>query len=102
MRQNSYEVEQFRLRHLDLALLVARLDNIMHAYLLFLYLFTLPVIILLLFGIGDAPGVIFEDFATYVSGLSGLIYMSTVIIWISNAGTSLANSVYKFFIVLEL
>ena len=102
MRHNSYEVEQFRLRHLDLALLVARLDNIMHAFLLFLYLFTLPVIVLLLFGIGDAPGVMFEDFATYFSALSGLLYMSTVIIWISNAGTSLANSVCKNLNVVEL
>ena len=102
MHHNSYEVEQFRLRHLDLALLVARLDNIMHAYLLFLYLFTLPIIVLMLFGMGDAPGIMFEDFATYISGLSGLIYMSTVIIWISNAGTSLANSVCKIFFVVEL
>ena len=101
MGRNSYEIEQFRLRHLDLALLVVRLDNIMHAYLLFLYLLTLPLIVLLLFGMGDSREIMFEDFATYFCGLSGLIYMSTVIIWISNAGASLANSVCTIFTILE-
>ena len=78
----TYEIEQFRLRHLDLVFLVARLDSVMHTYLLLLYLFSLPSIILLLFGMGDAAGMMFEDLGTYISGVSGLIYMSATIIWI--------------------
>ncbi len=90
----SYEVEQNRLRHLDLAFLVARLDEIMHAYLLFLYLFAVPLIVMLLFGAGGYMNqLVFQDFSTYFNGVFGLLLFSAIIVWIGYAGTSLANSV---------
>ena len=88
-----YEVERSRLRHLDLARLVARLDKILHVYLLMVYLFNIPLIVILLFAGGTFVNLIFEDLAMYMMGMTGLVLFSVIVTWISYSATTLATAV---------
>ena len=92
-----YETEKFRQRHLALCILVSRLDDIMHIYLLFLYLFAIPLIVLLLYGIGgydssQQTDVMFS-IVTMVSIVGALTIFVSFITWMSYSGTCLASAV---------
>ena len=92
-----YETEKFRQRHLDLRILVSRLDDIMHVYLLFLYLFAIPLIVLLLYGIGGYDSSQQTDMmfsiVTMVSIVGALTIFVSFITWTSYSGTCLASAV---------
>ncbi len=97
-RSHPNEVEQFRLRNVDLAYVVTRLDDALHGYLLFLYLIALPLVVLMLFGISGYREIMYEnDPVTTLRGVVGVVCYTVIIASVGLSGTALAETVCPLF-----
>ncbi len=92
-RHITYEAEQYRKRHVDLCKLVARLDKIMSSYLLFLYLYAVPIIVFLLYSLWDYGTDAQYDVPSVVINVVSLVFFIALLVSVTRAGASLAASV---------
>ena len=92
-RQNTYEAEQYRKRHLELCKLVARLDKIMSSYLLFLYLYSVPIVVFLLYTLWDYGTDYDKDVTSVLVNVISLIFFVALLVSVTRAGASLAVAV---------
>lgn len=92
--QKSYSIEQYRQRHLELCLLVNRFNNILYIYLFFFYTFSVPMIVLMLYGVTTMDEDSYQrGRASFLTGIMGLVLFVFVLTWVTLAGTSLAAAV---------
>ena len=93
-RTITFETEQYRKRHLALCKLVSRLDQIMSSYLLFLYLFSVPIVVFLLYGLWDYSDEDYSnDLTTLMINITRLVFFVVLLGCVTRAGASLAAAV---------
>ena len=91
---STFETEQYRKRHLALCKLVTRLDQIMSSYLLFLYLFAVPIVVFLLYGLWDFSSDDYNNnLTTLFVTIIRLVFFVTLVGCVTRAGASLAAAV---------
>ena len=93
-QQTNFETEQYRKRHVALCKLVSRLDQIMSSYLLFLYLFSVPIVVFLLYGLWDYTDEEYNnDLTTIGINVTTLVFFVALLGCVTRAGASLAIAV---------
>ena len=92
-RHNTFEVEQYRKRHLELYKLVVRLDKIMSSYLLFLYLYSVPIVVFLLYTLWDYRTDHDKDVTSVLINVISLVFFVALLVSVTRAGASLAVAV---------
>ncbi len=93
-RTITFETEQYRKRHMALCKLVSRLDQIMSSYLLFLYMFSVPIVVFLLYGLWDYSDEEYSnDLTTLVINVIRLFFFVMLLGCVTRAGASLAAAV---------
>ncbi len=91
---STFETEQYRKRHLALCKLVTRLDQIMSSYLLFLYLFAVPIVVFLLYGLWDFSSDEYNNnLTTLFVTIIRLVFFVGLVGSVTRAGASLAAAV---------
>ncbi len=74
--------------------LVTRLDQIMSSYLLFLYLFSVPIVVFLLYGLWDYTDEEYNnDMTTIGINVTTLVFFVALLGCVTRAGASLAIAV---------
>ena len=100
-RHNTFEAEQYRKRHMELCKLVARLDKIMSSYLLFLYLYSVPIVVFLLYTLWDYGTDYHKDVTSVLVNIISLIFFVVLLVSVTRAGASLARSVSRLDLYLR-
>ena len=89
---HKYEIEQYRLRHWELCKLVSQYDNCISSYLLFFYLFSIPILVMTAFalwGLDRSP----ETMGKLVFSTSSLIFFVVTLVSITATATALNTAV---------
>ena len=86
------ECEHFRTRYVSLCKLVLKLDDVLNGYLLALYLFSIPMVILLLYCATD-KATYETDTLSALLGINSLVMSIILLVCITSAGNSLAVAV---------
>ncbi len=93
-KKSHNTIEHYRQRHLELCKLVAIFDDGNYLYLLFIYLFSLPIVVILMFAAisqTSNPGT--KDVMYIILSLSIVIVFVSILIVITMSASRLANSV---------
>ena len=93
-QENKNQTEYYRQRHLELCKLVKAYDNVISSYLLFIYLFSIPLIILLfyaLFGFNNES--LSESKLLFMSPITSLIFYICVVVSITASSSSINEAV---------
>ena len=86
------ECEHFRTRYVSLCKLVLKMDDVLNGFLLALYLFSIPMVILLLYCVTD-KATYETDALSALLGFNSLVMSIILLICITGAGNSLAVAV---------
>ena len=89
------ECENYRTRYVCLCKLVQRLDDILNVYLLILFMSSVPMVILLLYTIGD-NSTFQGDIISAIMGLNALLLSVILIISITNGANAVTDAVGHF------
>ena len=92
-RHNTFKVEQYRKRHMELYKLVVRLDKIMSSYLLFLYLYSVPIVVFLLYTLWDYRTDHDKDVTLVLINVISLVFFVALLVSVTRAGASLGIAV---------
>ena len=88
------ECEHFRTRYVSLCRLVQKLDDLLNGYLLALYLFSVPTVILLLYCVADFSSEKYNtDRLSALMGINSLVMSIVLLVCITSGGNSLTVAV---------
>ena len=99
--QHNYGIEVYRQRHLELCKLVRVYDDIASCYLLFFYLFSIPVLVLVMYvlwGLDNDTSADNPD--QFILSIIALVFFVAILISITVAATSLNTAVSTLYITL--
>ena len=104
--QNNYQIEVYRQRHFELCKLVRIYDDVASSYLFFLYLFSIPVLVLVMYVLWGLDKDNFADnLSQLILSIISLVFFVAILISITVAATSLniAVSILSwYYIILNL
>ena len=97
-KNNKYQIEMYRQRHLQLCKLVQVYDDSASCYLLFLYLFSIPVLVLIMYILWGLDKESYtEDLNQFVLSIVSLVFFVVILISVTVAVTSLNTAVSTAF-----
>ena len=94
LKVNVNHTEHYRQRYLEICTLVSTYDDIISSYLLSVYFFSLPIIVLLVYlllGFGDAG--VYKQNAMFWSWLIAVVYYIMYMIIVTMSSSALSNAV---------
>ena len=98
--KHNYDIEVYRQRHLELCKLVRVYDDIASCYLLFLYLFSIPVLVLVMYTLWvfdkDSSA---DNLGQCILSIITLVFFVAILISITVAATSLNTAVSALFLL---
>ena len=96
--ENKNQTEYYRQRHLELCKLVKAYDDVISSYLLFIYLFSIPLIILLIYALfgfdSDRPH---DSKSLFMLPITTLIFYIYVVVSITTSSSSINAAVSCFY-----
>ena len=101
LNDNKNPTEHYRQRYMELCTLVSTFDDVISSYLLSIYLFSVPVIVIfvyILWGFDDSSR---ESFMLFLSSIVCLIFYVVVVISVTASSSSLVTAVsviYAFYL----
>ncbi len=89
-------IEHFRQRYIELCDLVARYDDVISSYLLFLYMFSLPAIIFLAYALTGLDKDSHPDLTYFLISISSIVFYVSVLVSVTASASALTVAVSVF------
>ncbi len=91
-------IEQHRQRHMELCRIVSRYDSGISMYLLFLYMFSIPIVVLLMYVLwGLEVGTTHESYVSYYMSIGFLVFFLVILVATTVSASAIATAVSSLF-----
>ena len=89
----SNQLERYRQRYVNLCRLVSAFDDVVSLYLLFTYLFSIPIIVILIYALWSFDK---SDILSFILSMGSLLMFTAITVVVTAASASLNTSVSTF------